>query len=64
MLTSQDSGNWFARDAAIILKPNILYAARPLQGMAVTSNLKWEILPLWEKLILHIAVRMHFPFNT
>lgn len=47
MLTSQERGNRFVRDAAIMSKPNILYAAHPLQGKAVTLNLKWEILPLW-----------------
>lgn len=64
MLTSQDQGNRFARDAAIMSKPNILYAAHPLQGEAVMLNLKWEILPLWAILILHIALWMHFPFST
>lgn len=64
MLTSQEQGNRFVRDAAIMSKPNILYAAHPLQGKAVTLSLKWEISPLWARLILHIAVWMHFPFNT
>ena len=40
MVTSQDEGNRFARDAAIMSKPNILHAANPPQGTAVTSNLK------------------------
>lgn len=64
MLTSREQGNSFARNAAIMSKPNILYAAHLLQGKAVTLNLKWEILPLWARLILHIAVWMHFPFNA
>lgn len=51
-----------ARNAALMSKRNILYAAHLHQPKVVMLNLKWGISPLW---VLYCTLQwMHFPFNT
>lgn len=65
MLTSGEQGNRFARNAAIMSKPNISYAARPTSGRGCNAKSQMGNLAFMAAIdIEHCSMDAFFPFNT